>query len=482
MKDFLALIGTKVRVHLSWKRLGIALCGGVLALGIIVAPLYIFFFGVPDFVPERVEQMLTEGPPLSWTPGVFTYAPGNFSLHIPTNWVFVDPAGVNTSSDFGEIQFALQKTGTTCVFAYLKVDPQWPEHLVQTSVAERVFAGQAQFDSWWWVPRDSIPETFEVNFDQHVPLPNEIRINYLHYVLEQAKADDRNSAFGLFALDGGEVSEDCAYDVSRMLETLRGSYQKTTLTQNSRGYLIASAWDGTYDAHRPGQNRVAFQSDEDGMLYELFTGGMADGENVTLHGRFIYFSNGNSLYAQDVFSKAQTRLAGTFLPSDEVITDFYIAGDTLYYILGPACTYLDCEEEKNLYRVPVVGGVNDLIAEGITEGSIEGYSESKRALYLVEGFGDAGCFSTHISEFNVDERRVTAEITGGTCAEYDSEGVSTGEYEAEIARLEAFFPVDVQKVDYVSLLRVEEGRLHVPLESDPVVNRFSPGQGFRVYR
>lgn len=174
MKNFLTLISTKVRVHLSWKRLGIALGGGVLALGVVVAPLYIFFFGVPDFVSEEVEQILTEGPPLSWTPGVFTYAPGNFSLHIPTNWVFVEPSLINVPPNLGEIQFALQKTGTTCVFAYLKKNPSWYDHYVQTSVAERVFAGQAQFDSWWWVPRHSISETFEVDFENHIPLPGEI--------------------------------------------------------------------------------------------------------------------------------------------------------------------------------------------------------------------------------------------------------------------------------------------------------------------
>lgn len=477
MKDFFTFIGTKIRVHLSWKKVGIALGSAVLALGVVVAPLYIFFFGVPDFVPESVERVLTEGPPLSWTPGVFTYAPGNFSLHIPSDWTFVDGKDINAPKDLGEIQFALQKNGSQCVLAYMKLNENWGDYREQSSFADRVFAGQAQIDSSWWIRSDSLPDGFEFLWEGHQSLPGEVRLDPFFYVLQSGRTDARENYFALFAQDGGTVPDQCSYEMSRILETLKGSYQKTTLTNTSTGYLLGQISDSTPETYKAKQQRAGFQSSTDGVLYELFLGGIAEGQNVTLYNNFLYYTKDANLYVQDVFSKAESRIVGSFTMNGDVINDFVISEGTIYYLLGPSCEYMNCDDPKKLYSVPVVGGVSDLLYESFVGGGIIGVDENTRTLYVEQGWGDAGCFSSTITAFDLTKKEVSDSISGGECA---GDGDNTAYY-AELARLDGFH-ANVPEYEYFSLLKVEQGKLLIPAMDDPMLDYFSPNVNFRVLR
>lgn len=477
MKELLAAISTKIRVRLSWRKVIWAVVALVLALGIVVAPLYIFFFGVPDFVPESVERVLTEGPPLSWTPGVFTFAPGNFSLHVPSDWTFVDSKDINAPKDLGEIQFALQKNGSQCVLAYMKINTDWHEHRQQSSFADRVFVGQSQIDSSWYVRKDSLPDGFEFLWDGHQSLPGEVRVDFVSDLFETGHKDERISGFALFARDGGTVPDQCSYETSRILETLMSSYQKTTLSNESEGYFIARIDDSTGDTYAGREHKAGFQSGADHMLYEVFVGGVADGRHATLYNNFLYYTKDANLYVQDVFSRAESRIVGSFTMNEDVINDFVISQGTIYYLLGSECEYMNCDEPKKLYRVPIVGGVSDLLYESFVGGNILGVDENTRTLYVEHGWGDAGCFSADITAFDIDTKEVKETISGGECAD----ALDNSAYYAEQARLKAFY-AGTPEYEYIPLLKVSNGKLLIPSSDDPMLSYFSPYEGFRVMR
>lgn len=477
MKELLTAISTKIRVRLSWRKVIWAVVALVLALGVVVAPLYVFFFGVPDFVPENIERVLTEGPALTWNPGVFTYAPGNLSLHIPSDWTFIDANDSNPPSDLGEVEFAIQKNGTTCVLAYMKINKNRHEYRQQSSFADRVFVGQGQIHSSWYVRNDSLPENFEFQWDGHQSLPGEVRLDLTSNIFESGHKDERMSGFALFARDGGTVPDQCSYETSRILETLKSSYQKTTLSNESEGYFIARIDDSTGDTYAGREHKAGFQSDADHILYEVFVGGVADGRHATLYNNFLYYTKDANLYVQDIFSKAESRIVGSFTMNEDVINDFVISQGTIYYLLGPACEYMNCDDPKKLYSVPVVGGVSDLLYDSFVGGGILGVDENTRTLYVLSSWGDAGCFSARITAFDLDTKQVKDTISGGECAD----GLDDTAYLAEEARLKAFY-AGTPEYEYMSLLKVSQGKLLIPSADDPMPNYFSPYGGFRVMR
>src|SRR3989338_6534002 len=100
---------------------------------------------------------------------------------------------------------------------------------------------------------------------------------------------------------------------------------------------------------------------------------------------------------------------------DDVINDFFIYKDILYYLSGENCNYYMADCRLTLWQYDLVSKQGKILAENIDFPSIVGYDPALNKLYMRWTFGDAGAYAIKIKEYDFKngQVRLVAAISHG---------------------------------------------------------------------
>lgn len=372
------------------------------------------------------------------------YATGNIQFDKLTDWEIVATSSVSLPRDMSGLQFALQKRGTACVFAYVLLRDR--SMYKQTSFATRVFSGpeqKNQFDSSWYIHTDDIPDGFEFQWEGKQPFAGEVRIIPQSFVGRWNYEDSAVSGFVLYDSEGAVVADECDADVDRMLESLVEWYEPATLTSSSRGELYIK------------DQRLLFIGADNvaRIVYEPI-GYM---HTPVVHKNIIYTTEGAAINAFDPFTGASL-LRAPALAVGEVINALYARDESFFLLAGAQCSEggQDCPNRLLEYHIPTD---RTIFLGNAVANFILGFSETENALYITQSFGDAGCFDAQVSRYSV--RGGTVETVGGYggCEGDDGVAVSRAAYTALLAQIGN----DSSQVSHVL---VENGTLRYPSDAE----------------
>lgn len=343
---------------------------------------------------------------------VFTYAKGNFSIEIAPQW---GPATstVALPPGFSGSQFVF--VHGTCALAYavgegsMHASGNTYKQTTPGGARGITTVGNTQLDSWWWVPTKNLPKGYETKFEGREPYPGEVRVATSMY----ATPGDMPSAFLLYTTDGAPVPDDCDSDAEAMFKTLQPSFSPASLTTTSSGtikeFIERIVQNGSI---------LAFKADGSegyGALraYNVYY------QNFAVYNDVLYSITNGSLLTLNVFSGVETPLPGIATSSDALVSDFYIKGDRLWYLLGTeGCNTYMATCSLALYEIPAKGGVpTKLATTTLQTGSIMGYDTAGNILYLESGTGDAGCYRSQISAFNYADGTVASVVEDAGCSD-----------------------------------------------------------------
>jgi hypothetical protein len=131
----------------------------------------------------------------------------------------------------------------------------------------------------------------------------------------------------------------------------------------------------------------------------------------------IYFINSTGQISLiDLLSKKIENLNFPDIQKN-IVNDFFIYGDVLYYLSGGNCNYYMAKCNLTLRQYNLVSKQDKVLANNITFPKIMGYDAPLNKLYMKSTFGDAGIYAQSIEEYDF----VTGKINPVAATSYDGE-------------------------------------------------------------
>lgn len=372
---------------------------------------------------------------------ILTFHPKNFSIAVVDGWDKVSPESISLPGPLTGAQFAFEKEGTPCTFAYIRTATSTIYEYKQTSFAERVFTSEGrQLDGDWWLLKGNLPEDFEFEWDGRQSFDGEVRINWFPVSYNDADPDF-NNIFVLYVNNGGAVPLSCDKDVSQMLSSIIRVFEPSTISGDSNGivYISTGVFSGSQINSRsfPLQY-LLFKSEVDGIVKrvaELDT--FYNRPWPTVYKGALYFvSSDGTLRMLDISPEGVSETLVLEVEEEESVNEFYFFDDHLYYLLGSSCNNYRARCDLKLFGMDLVTDENLLIAEGLSYRSINGYNKKSKSLSLYYNTGDHGCYSTRTSKVSIEDGVITEGRTYSGCNGNEEE--DNKEYDAKNAYLSQF--------------------------------------------
>lgn len=389
------------------------LLAGIVVVGtaLISALGYAIVFGLPgshEFSSDKGIETLEH----NVVNGVFDFQTANLTLEVLPTWTFLDPSTARHLEGMGKPAFVLQKSGSSCVFAYYRqTSLTWHDSYKQSSFGERIFTVNGQFDPSWYVPNTNAPE-LEFSWRERQPRASEVLVaGHSDGIREMGVYGP--SIFALFMNDDAIVPDDCTNDFGYMLSTIRQEYKPIEVTRDMSGVLVAH---GERLSGNNGIGRFLFRPEGQEAFGEILQSrGATYGGHRFLYDNTLYVAF-DGIYIVNPFEKSLHLVTGTAQQDGSEIGDVYLKGDRMFYLSGTPCSYMsDCHQ--SLYEVPRTGGVPTLLVQDFKGSSIMGYSAPENRLYLSDGWGDAGCFRVRVSSYDFQSSTLQPYKEFGGCSE-----------------------------------------------------------------
>jgi hypothetical protein len=362
----------------------------------------------------------------------------NVQIKTAAGWRVIATSSIAIPEDLDDARFALQKDGTSCIFAYAKASAKLYETYQQSSFGDRVFAGTEQSDSSWFIRRDTAPSNFEFQWQGKQPFPHEMRIASS---FEIGRGGAGQKSFVLYDKSGGVVSSDCNLDANSMIESAATVYQETSLTLQSEGAL--------YLTH----GKLIFLSGDDIPREVMPFPSEGSPTGAFAYGNMIYYTDKNGqIHEVDPFTKKDKALT-YLLPSD--IQDFVVLGHMAYALdtqVKQDCT-VKCG--VRLLAIDLRSGGFSVIYDNVYANKIIGVNEAHDILYFNQAWGDAGCVTASISKFNLGDNTIEELGNYGGCEGDPDLGQKREKLDA------IYQKIDVQP-KYVSHILLSTGVFHDP--------------------
>lgn len=208
--------------------------------------------------------------------------------------------------------------------------------------------------------------------------------------------------------------------------------------------------------------------DQEGRLFDLFAFSNETGMHYpalafTLHDGALYFIEGRGqIKKMDAELKSASAVTTGIAPG-EFASDYLFVGDTLYTLAGVPCTFYMGKCDNTLRSVSLSTGTVREIAANISFHDVGGLDAARENLFVIQEFGDAGCFSTRIGKINLASGAFTELERFGACA--GDGGEADAEYEREHAAKDAFLKSLEPARPLVEHLQLSDGKLLVPTET-----------------
>jgi hypothetical protein len=386
----------------------------------------------------------------------------NISFVIPDEWQLADASRLPAlPGGYAEAHVALRKAGAACVIAQVAELPrdasrEWK----QISFAPRVMSETFRFEGNWYVASTTASARYAFSEHDRQYLLGEFR-----------RAISDTDPFILYMSDGTSVPDDCSRDFDTLLTSVAHYYEPTDLTANSSGTLVVDkVWDRS-EPDTESYEHLAFidASGEKREVMHLPEG--TSHERFSIAGRKLYVPvNTNTsapdaapaydaaIYEIDPFAKTSKPILGT-ARRDTYISSVFVEDGTAFYLASSSAlarcldSYRPCPSD--LYLIPLAGGTPVFVAHASVGRSILGYVEAEDALYLAQGWGDAGCSSYIFTRVIAGHEEPVG--TFGDC--YDASAAGQAAYEKMRAAVEAIRTKARGDTVGASAVRVEEGAL-----------------------
>ncbi len=328
----------------------------------------------------------------------------NVSFALPEGWTEVaDLGSVAPPEGITDVTFAFTNA-ESCVIAAGK----YPEdgYLIyrQVSFADSMTnATEDQYDGNWYVPYPSriTPEESEAQIGNP-----EFDVSNLRKPMEgEFRANGFQDGLGLILWNstGGTVPESCNDDMNALLQSIASYYEPVTLDPSSVGRLaIGSARFAAMGSWTAKSLLLLTEpSGETRMISEL----PADLESVFIYDQKMYGALNtrgaddtvvsSAIYVVDPFAGTQQDVEGTRRDGVEIVS-LYGQGDSLYTFEMASENEASCDSLRDyctsdLYKTSLKTGTRELLAKDMKSGWITGVETATGAVYVVNGYGDAGC-------------------------------------------------------------------------------------------
>lgn len=329
--------------------------------------------------------------------GVFQYPLGNFQLTIEPGWVLVPTQTVKLPAELTGTRFAFQKqSASSCVVAYVRT--HGGDSYRQTSFGTRVLTqDNDQLDGSWYTPEKNLPGDFQFSNYKRQYFNNEVRkVYYPSFYNDPVK--DYFNVFILFSPEGKSVPDDCDTDFSKMLTSIKITFNTISLTQESKGVA--------YIQNALNPPKLLFVPDDTGIANEVMQFGLGSHSIATVWNNKLVTSSGDKIMTTDIFSKTISVLPGILQIPGEIVNTFHIDKNKLWYLYGPNCTgYLEKCDLK-LVEYTFDNASSKILARGLASRSIIGYDPVNDTLRLTHAEGDAGCFWESGEEYSFRDNRL----------------------------------------------------------------------------
>lgn len=170
---------------------------------------------------------------------------------------------------------------------------------------------------------------------------------------------------------------------------------------------------------------------------------------MQLSGNKIYFVNLNGgLSLIDLKSKQiqDVNLLGiSNNRKGDIINDFLLYDDNLYYLTGKNCNYYMAECNLTLYRYNSISQENVLVAKNITDSHIMGYNATLNKLYFSFIFADAGGCVMSIAEYDLTTKKMDV-VASGSCG-----GDGATDYDKKIKQIEQSLSGQINNIAGVTI-------------------------------
>lgn len=403
----------------------------------------------------------------------------NIRFYLPKGWSEVEFKTLSYTNRLEDIRFAFKKDNSGCVIAYAPAfsEEEW-QSITQVSFGNRVFSKDWQFDSNWYVFKDSASTESGVSFSDYKrqPLKEDFRFSQL----------DRRGQVGFFLFTDNRtpVPEECSIDMNGLLTSVTRYYTPITLNEFSDGLLwVRNEW---HDIQRGAKDT------DTGALYLLFT---PHGENknyevlqldawadvfLVLENKLYSINNQqnaegsirSAIMFADPFTGETGTIDGTILVNRYLLSLYPLNGE-IYYLASTKDSVYCLDSLRgcytDLYKVHPLSGVPQLLANDVLGRTILGYNKSENTLYLQDGYGDAGCFSSRFSRYVIGGGEEFIGEFGGC---FDEEGYNDTQHAIDEIYKRAGY-----STDWIKAVRMSGGKLLLPVS----VSEYVREQSYAVF-
>lgn len=338
----------------------------------------------------------------------------NFRFIQESGWDVISNEGTSLPDGMKTdvVEFAMQKNGTKCVYAYLHAKYSSLGSYVQSSFADRVFTyGGKQIDSSWYVKKGELLDTERFPPSRHMPLPDEVRIVY--YSPFAGNGLNYIGVFVLYNKDRNAVSDDCNNAVSAMLSTVEPYFVTKTIDYGTKGDLFIDNY------YRP---RSIFYTDGTSSPIKLVRSVTIDDTvQPIIYGNLLYFRQDGVLKTLNVFEGTIAEVPGLVTSTSSVIDDFYIYSNKMFYLVGNAnCNDYLASCGLSLYEYDIQNRSSKLLANNIYSRDIAGFDPFSNRLFMYWSDGDGPCFWVQYQYFDLNLATTTGKVNAGSCDDNDA--------------------------------------------------------------
>lgn len=222
------------------------------------------------------------------------------------------------------------------------------------------------------------------------------------------------------------ISDECISDFLSLLDnSIDLSGPLYTLSSNSNGTIKSATSFNSIGADPQWQNTktaLVFKSQNNEQVMSYLDPNLYSSQlQAQLVGNKIYFVNSVGQFSSiDLLSK---QIVTINLPDVQVvqgyspahINDFFIYGNILYYLSGENCNEYRGVCNLTLHQYNLSSKQDKILTQGVSSPTIMGIDTDSNKLYLRQTFGDAGCVSQTIQEYDFATNKVTTTIKTGHC-------------------------------------------------------------------
>lgn len=413
---------------------------------------------LPQFSESSLTPTLPEKSPSSVSPEYFDFKLANFQIQKLVGWDIVPPESVRLPKGLDGTQFAFRKQGTSCILAYLFSTKFYPDYK-QTLVGDRIFTvDNEQLDFWWYTHKDYLPEGYFIGFKTGEHRPHEVEMQD-YPIFTGGWRPDTTELLVLFNEDGKVVDDECSKEAATMFASIHERYDTIPLSNNSQGTLFFGD-----DVNRKFHLFLVPSGDQ--ITHSVTDFDIDSDPQPSVYRNVVYFTAKGKLKILDPFTQTITNVSNITQAENEVVNEFYVHNDDLYYLLGKSCNEYRFKCDNKLYKYNFLTHANKLLAEHSISRTIIGYDAQRNILSMMYADGDAGCYWASLEEYGFQTNSLVSKGSYSSCD-------GDPDFKDKMKQYDAIFAPFAGQATTTSYILIDKGKIlppkgWIPLRASPV--------------